>query len=45
VKTLMFLIIVGMIASILSIVVIKPFVQDSGKGTTPPEVIQQPEPK
>ncbi|MDO3432980.1 hypothetical protein QWJ46_09805 [Rhizobium sp. CBN3] len=39
-------IIIGvMIASILGILVIKPFVRSSGKDEAPPPVIQQPEPK
>ncbi|WP_281015695.1 hypothetical protein [Rhizobium chutanense] len=34
-----------MIASILGILVIKPFVRGGVKNDTPPAVIQQPEPK
>lgn len=44
-KMLMMLIIGAMIASILGILVIKPFDRGSGKSETPPTVIQQPEPK
>lgn len=44
-RMLLMLIIGVMVASILSIPVIKPFVQGSGKSETPPPVIQQPEPK
>ncbi|WP_281033414.1 hypothetical protein [Rhizobium leguminosarum] len=41
----MMIIIGAMIASILGILVIKPFDQGGGKSQTTPPVIQQPEPK
>ena len=44
-KMLMAIIIGAMIASILGILVIKPFDRGSGKSETPPPAIQQPEPK
>lgn len=44
-KTLMLLIIALMVASVLSILVIKPFEQGSSNDDTPPKTIQQPEPK
>ncbi|WP_261319823.1 hypothetical protein [Rhizobium leguminosarum] len=42
---LLMIIIGAMVASILSILVIKPFDKGGGKSETPPPVIQQPEPK
>lgn len=44
-KMLMMIIVGAMIASILGILVIKPFDRGSGKSETPLAVIQQPEPK
>jgi len=44
-KMLMMIIIGAMIASILGILVIKPFDRGGNKSETPPPVIQQPEPK
>jgi hypothetical protein len=43
-RTLMLVIIAAMIASILSILVVKPFDKGGGNDDTPPETIQQPEP-
>lgn len=40
----MLVIIVAMIASILSILVVKPFDKGGGNDDTPPKTIQQPEP-
>ncbi|WP_281408101.1 hypothetical protein [Rhizobium sp. P32RR-XVIII] len=39
------LIIAAMIASVLGILVVKPFDRGNGKSDTPPAIIQQPEPK
>jgi hypothetical protein len=44
-KTLMLIIIALMVASILSILVIKPFEQGGSQDDTPQKTIQQPEPK
>jgi len=44
-KTLMLIIIALMVASILSILVIKPFEQGGSNDDTPQKTIQQPEPK
>ena len=44
-KALMLIIVAGMIASILSILVIKPFEQGGSNDDSPPAVIQQSEPK
>ncbi|TCU26432.1 hypothetical protein EV130_10440 [Rhizobium azibense] len=41
----MLVIIAAMVASILSILVVKPFNQGGGKDDTVPETIQRPEPK
>jgi membrane protein implicated in regulation of membrane protease activity len=44
IRTLMLVIVALMVVSILSILVIKPFVQGS-KDAQPPKTIQQPEPQ
>jgi multisubunit Na+/H+ antiporter MnhG subunit len=44
-KTLMLIIVALMVASVLSILVIKPFEQGGSNDDTPPKTIQQPEPK
>jgi len=44
-KTLMLLIIAVMVASVLSILVIKPFEQGGSSDNTPQKTIQRPEPK